>query len=111
MALSTDDDMMIEASERHGRKLAVCFQNRFNDPVQKMRKALEEGRFGRIFNGSIQVRWNRNEAYYSEARAGEPALDGGTLMNQCSHGIDLLQWMMGENLCAFRLQSAGFRGQ
>jgi predicted dehydrogenase len=52
----------------------------------------------------IQVRWNRNEGYYRQAPwRGTWALDGGTLMNQCTHGIDLLQWMMGEN--ATRVQA------
>jgi len=99
MALSTQDaDAMIAASRRTGKKLAVCFQNRFNAPVQKARKALEAGRFGRLLHGSIQVRWNRNESYYAQAPwRGTWELDGGTLMNQCTHGIDLLQWMMGED--------------
>jgi len=99
MALSTRDaDAMIAASHRTGKKLAVCFQNRFNAPVQKARKALEAGRFGRMLHGSIQVRWNRSESYYKQAPwRGTWALDGGTLMNQCTHGIDLLQWMMGED--------------
>ena len=105
MALSTRDaDAMIAASHRTGKKLAVCFQNRFNAPVQKARKALEMGRFGRILHGSIQVRWNRNESYYAQAPwRGTWELDGGTLMNQCTHGIDLLQWMMGED--AVRVQA------
>lgn len=105
MALSTKDaDAMIAASRRTGEKLAVCFQNRFNAPVQKARKALEAGRFGRLLHGSIQVRWNRNESYYAQAPwRGTWELDGGTLMNQCTHGIDLLQWMMGED--AVRVQA------
>jgi predicted dehydrogenase len=57
----------------------------------------------------IQVRWNRNEAYYAEAPwRGTWALDGGTLMNQCTHGIDLLQWMMGENAVRVQAQTRRF---
>jgi len=99
MALSVADaDAMIDAARRHNRKLAVCFQNRFNAPVEKARKAYEAGRFGRMLHGMIQVRWNRDKAYYAQAPwRGTWALDGGTLMNQCTHGIDLLQWMMGED--------------
>ena len=99
MALSTlDAQRMIDVAKRCNKKLAVCFQNRFNAPVQRMRKAYEAKRFGKILHGMIQIRWNRNEAYYAEATwRGTWALDGGTLMNQCTHGIDLLQWMMGEN--------------
>ena len=100
MALSTHDaDAMIEAARKHGRKLAVCFQNRFNAAVQKARTAYEAGRFGRMMHGMIQVRWTRDEKYYAEAPwRGTWDLDGGTLMNQCTHGIDLLQWMMGEDV-------------
>jgi predicted dehydrogenase len=100
MAVSTRDaDAMIAAGKKNNRKFAVCFQNRYNAPVQKARKAYEEGRFGRMLHGMIQIRWNRNEAYYQEAPwRGTWALDGGTLMNQCTHGIDLLQWMMGEDV-------------
>lgn len=105
MALSTHDaDAMNETARIANRKLAVCFQNRFNGPIQKTRAALESGRFGKLLHGSIQVRWNRNDEYYSQAPwRGTWELDGGTLMNQCTHGIDLLQWMMGEN--AVRVQA------
>jgi len=99
MALSTDDaDAMIAVAKNAGKKLAVCFQNRFNAPIQRVRMAFEAKRFGKMLHGSVQVRWNRNEDYYKQAPwRGTWALDGGTLMNQCTHGIDLLQWMMGED--------------
>jgi predicted dehydrogenase len=104
MALSTGDaDTMIAAARKTGKKLAVCFQNRFNAPVKKARAALEANRFGRVLHGMVQIRWNRNDAYYGEAPwRGTWAMDGGTLMNQCTHGIDLLQWMMGD---AVRVQA------
>jgi predicted dehydrogenase len=110
MALSTADaDAMIAAAQRAGKKLAVCFQNRFNAPVQKLRTALEAGRFGRVLHGMVQVRWNRNEAYYAEAPwRGTWAMDGGTLMNQCTHGIDLLQWMLGEGAVRVQAQTRRF---
>lgn len=97
MAMSiADADKIIEASEKHGVKVSACHQNRFNVAVQKMRKALEAGRFGKISHGSIHVRWNRDKNYYDQAPwRGTWAQDGGALMNQCIHGIDLLRWMMG----------------
>ena len=97
MAMSiADADKIIEASEKYGVKVSACHQNRFNVAVQKMRKALEAGRFGRISHGSIHVRWNRDKNYYDQAPwRGTWAQDGGALMNQCIHGIDLLRWMMG----------------
>lgn len=110
MALSTSDaDKMIAAAKKNNKKLAVCFQNRFNEPIQKARTALETGRFGKILNGMIQIRWNRNEAYYAEAPwRGTWEQDGGTLMNQCTHGIDLLQWMLGEDVSRIQAQTRRF---
>ena len=100
MALSTKDaDAMIATAKEYNKKLAVCFQNRFNAPVQKTYESVKQQRFGRMLHGMVQVRWNRNEAYYKEATwRGTWDQDGGTLMNQCTHGIDLLQWLMGEDV-------------
>lgn len=91
-----DARRIVEAAKQHHVKVSACHQNRFNTAVQQMRTALEEGRFGRLSHGSIQVRWHRGPEYYAQAPwRGTWALDGGTLMNQCIHGIDLLRWMMG----------------
>jgi UDP-N-acetyl-2-amino-2-deoxyglucuronate dehydrogenase len=100
MALSTGDaDKMGQAAAKMKRKLAVCFQNRFNEPVQKTYAALKNGRFGKILHAMVQVRWNRGAKYYQQALwRGTWEHDGGTLMNQCTHGIDLLQWLMGEDI-------------
>jgi predicted dehydrogenase len=100
MALSVKDaEMMIAAAGRYNKKLGVCFQNRFNAPVWNSYEALKKGRFGKMLHGMVQIRWNRNEAYYKEAVwRGTWEFDGGTLMNQCTHGIDLLQWFLGGNI-------------
>ncbi len=100
MAMSIRDaDEIIKKSEEKGVIVSVCHQNRFNIAVQKMRCALEQGRFGKLSHGSIHVRWNRNKAYYEQAPwRGTWAEDGGCLMNQCIHGIDLLRWMLGEEI-------------
>ncbi len=100
MAMSMQDaEEMIHRSEEKKVKLAVCHQNRFNIAVQEMRKAVETGRLGKLSHGSIHVRWNRNKAYYEQAPwRGKWASDGGSLMNQCIHGIDLLRWMMGDEV-------------
>lgn len=100
MAMSMQDATeIIKRSEEKGVKVSACHQNRFNVAVQEMRKALEAGRFGRLSHGSIHVRWNRNESYYTQAPwRGTWAQDGGALMNQCIHGIDLLRWMMGNEI-------------
>ena len=100
MAMSMEDaDEIIRRSEEKGVRIAVCHQNRFNIAVQRMRRALESGRFGRLSHGSVHVRWNRNREYYEQANwRGKWASDGGALMNQCIHGIDLLNWMMGDDV-------------
>lgn len=100
MAMSiADADEIIRRSEEKHVKVCACHQNRFNVAVQKMRHALEAGRFGRLSHGSIHVRWNRNTGYYTQAPwRGTWAQDGGCLMNQCIHGIDLLRWMMGDDV-------------
>ncbi len=100
MAMSlADADRIISLSEEKGVKVSACHQNRFNIAVQEMRKALEQGRFGKLSHGSIHVRWNRNQEYYTQAPwRGTWAQDGGALMNQCIHGIDLLRWMFGDEV-------------
>lgn len=100
MAMSlADADEIIKRSHENGVKVSACHQNRFNIAVQKMRGALEGGRFGRLSHGSIHVRWNRNEDYYTQAPwRGTWEQDGGCLMNQCIHGIDLLRWMLGDEV-------------
>lgn len=100
MAMSIEDaDRIIALAEEKHVKVSACHQNRFNVAVQELRKALESGRFGKISHGSIHVRWNRNKGYYDQAPwRGTWAQDGGALMNQCIHGIDLLRWMMGNEV-------------
>jgi len=94
-----DAEEIIKRSREKGVKVSACHQNRFNMAVQKMRNALEHGRFGKISHGSIHVRWNRNKDYYDQATwRGTWEEDGGCLMNQCIHGIDLLRWMLGEEV-------------
>jgi UDP-N-acetyl-2-amino-2-deoxyglucuronate dehydrogenase len=97
MALSTEDaNLMIETAKINFVKLGVCHQNRFNAPIQKLREAIEAGRFGKLISGNARILWNRNRDYYDQAPwRGTYELDGGCLMNQCIHNIDLLQWMLG----------------
>ena len=94
-----DAEEVIRRSEEKGVIVSVCHQNRFNIAIQEMRRALDAGRFGRISHGSINVRWNRGKEYYDQAAwRGKWASDGGCLFNQCIHGIDLLRWMMGDEV-------------
>ncbi len=98
MALRLSDaDSMIRACDTAGIKLFVVKQNRFNLPVVKLKEALDEGRFGKLFLGTIRVRWCRTQEYYDQdSWRGTWAMDGGVLTNQASHHIDLLEWTVGE---------------
>lgn len=100
MAMSIEDaDKIIALAKEKNVKVSACHQNRFNIAIQELRKAVEAGRFGKLSHGSIHVRWNRNRSYYNQAPwRGTWEQDGGALMNQCIHGIDLLRWMMGDEI-------------
>ena len=100
IALSLSDaDAIIERAEEKGVKVCACHQNRFNKSIQKIREAVEKKRFGKMFYGTAHIRWNRGYEYYSRAKwRGTWEQDGGALMNQCIHNIDLLRWMMGDEV-------------
>ncbi len=100
IALSiADANAIIKAGKEEGVVVCANHQNRFNKSVQYIRKALEEGRFGKLYHGAAHVRWNRGESYYKQAPwRGTWAQDGGCLMNQCIHNIDLLRWMLGDEI-------------
>lgn len=110
MALSIDDaDNIIKLAKEKGKKVCVSHQNRFNPPIQKLRRAIEEGRFGKLINGTARILWTRDDNYYKQAPwRGTKELDGGTLMNQCIHNIDLLQWMMGSEVERIHSESGTF---
>ncbi|MDP4132475.1 MAG: Gfo/Idh/MocA family oxidoreductase [Bacillota bacterium] len=100
IALSIEDaDAIIKKAKEKGVMVCANHQNRFNKSVQKIRSAIEEGRFGKLLYGTAHIRWNRGENYYSQAPwRGTWEQDGGALMNQCIHNIDLLRWMMGSDI-------------
>ncbi len=82
-----------------GKKIGVCHQNRFNPAIRKLREAIDSNSFGKISNITARILWNRNDDYYNQASwRGTKDCDGGTLMNQCIHNIDLLQWMSNSSL-------------
>lgn len=101
IALSLKEaDSVIEYARKKGVKVCVSHQNRFNKSIQKIREAIEKRRFGKIFYGTAHIRWCRDFEYYSRASwRGTWEQDGGALMNQCIHNIDLLRWMMGDEIC------------
>lgn len=100
IALSLDEvDEIIRIAQVKNIVVSACHQNRFNKSVQKLRSAVEKGQFGKLFHGTAHIRWNRGPDYYSKAPwRGTWDQDGGALMNQCIHNIDLLRWMMGDDI-------------
>ena len=97
MALRVADcDAMIEACRKSGSRLFIVQQNRFNPAVVAARKALDEGRFGKMVLGTVRVRWHRTQHYYEQDDwHGTWQWDGGVMSQQASHHLDLLQWFMG----------------
>ncbi|MGH7720592.1 MAG: Gfo/Idh/MocA family protein [Gemmatimonadaceae bacterium] len=89
-------DALVRSCDRAGVHLFVVKQNRLNPGVQLLKRAVERGRFGRIFLANTTVRWNRPQSYYDMAPwRGTWEFDGGAFMNQASHYVDMIQWLVG----------------
>ena len=91
-------DQLIKAADENGVMLSCVFQSRFHDAPRLVRKAIDEGRFGRITLIDAQIKWFRTQAYYDDISwHGTWKMDGGgALMNQGIHAIDLLRWFGGD---------------
>jgi len=105
MATKLEDGIaMVRACRDAGVKLFVVKQNRLNATVQAVKRAIDEGRFGRIYMSTVNVFWTRPQSYYDAAKwRGRWDLDGGAFMNQASHYVDLLDWLVGpvDNIHAY----------
>ncbi|MFL5594753.1 MAG: Gfo/Idh/MocA family protein [Gemmatimonadaceae bacterium] len=97
MAISlTGADALVQACDKAGVNLFVVKQNRLNPPVQLLKRAVDRNRFGRVYMASCKVHWARPQEYYDQAPwRGTWEFDGGAFMNQASHYVDLIQWVMG----------------
>jgi UDP-N-acetyl-2-amino-2-deoxyglucuronate dehydrogenase len=92
----TDGRAMVRACDEAGVRLFVVKQNRRNRTLQLLKQAVQQGRFGRIYMVGVNVFWTRPQAYYdSAAWRGTWEFDGGAFMNQASHYVDLLDWVVG----------------
>lgn len=92
----SDGLRMVKACDEAAVKLFVVKQNRRNSTLQYLKRAIDEARFGRIYMVTINVFWTRPQKYYDSAGwRGTWELDGGALMNQASHYVDLLEWLIG----------------
>lgn len=99
-----DGKRLVNACDRAGVRLFVVKQNRRNATLALVKRAIEKGRFGRIYMANLNVYWSRPQSYYDSAKwRGTWEFDGGAFMNQASHYVDLLDWMIGpvESVHAF----------
>lgn len=100
----SDGIAMVKACDEAGVRLFVVKQNRRNATLQLLKRAVEKKRFGRIYMVNINVFWTRPQEYYDSAKwRGTWEFDGGAFMNQASHYVDLLDWLIGpiESLQAY----------
>lgn len=98
IALTIEDaNAIIVVCKENNVKLSVVHPNRFRPVIMEVRKAMDEGKFGKLSHVNATVRWNRNQSYYDQAPwRGTKSLDGGVLMNQAIHNLDLLTWLIGD---------------
>lgn len=97
MCLTTaDGTKMVRTADDCSKKIFVVKQNRYNEPVQHIKKLLEEKKLGKIFSFQINCFWNRPQAYYLDSWRGTKNLDGGVLFTQFSHFVDLMYWLLGD---------------
>jgi UDP-N-acetyl-2-amino-2-deoxyglucuronate dehydrogenase len=97
MAISLEGaDDLVAACDAAGVHLFVVKQNRLNPAIQLLKRAVDKERFGRIYMANTSVRWTRPQEYYDqESWRGTWEFDGGAMMNQASHYVDLMQWLVG----------------
>lgn len=99
-----DGNRMVKACDEAGVRLFVVKQNRRNATLQLLKKAIEQKRFGKIYMVNLNVFWTRPQSYYDQgAWRGTWEYDGGAFMNQASHYVDLIEWLIGplESLQAY----------
>ena len=87
---------VFKMAKKNKNKIFVVKQNRFNPAIIKLKEAINQKRFGKIFLGTARVRWSRDQKYYNLASwRGKHDLDGGVIGNQASHHVDMLNWLIG----------------
>ena len=97
---------MLAVAEASNRRLFIVKQNRLNPPVKLVKKLLDEGKLGKVHAFQVNCFWNRSRSYYIDSPwKGRKAMDGGILLTQFSHFVDLLVWFLGEATCVRAMQS------
>ena len=97
MATKWDPGMeMVRVCREAGVKLFVVKQNRLNPTMQLLKAAVDGGRFGPIYMATVNVFWTRPQSYYDDAPwRGRWDMDGGAFLNQASHYVDMVDWLIG----------------
>lgn len=97
MATKWDEGMeMVRVCREADVKLFVVKQNRLNATMQALRQAIDQGRFGRVHMVNVNVFWTRPQSYYDDAPwRGRWDMDGGAFLNQASHYVDMVDWLVG----------------
>ncbi|NLW11112.1 MAG: Gfo/Idh/MocA family oxidoreductase, partial [Clostridiaceae bacterium] len=96
----SEADQLLETAREHNVRIAVGHIYRFFPVVAELQKDLQSGNFGRILYGDVKVRWGHDQAYYDQAAwRGTWSHDGGALMNQSIHALDLMVWLLGQPVC------------
>ncbi len=97
MATNWKDGLkMVQACDEAKVHLFVIQQNRYNSTLQVLKRAIDELRFGKIYMVHVNLFWARSQDYYDSAKwRGTPEMDGGAFMNQASHYVDILEWLIG----------------
>ena len=93
-----DGERLLAAAADSTARIGLCFQNRYNAPVQEMRRLLDSGELGKVLGASATVMWHRHADYYLSRpwRGSWGEGGGGLMMNQAIHTVDLLQWLVGD---------------
>jgi UDP-N-acetyl-2-amino-2-deoxyglucuronate dehydrogenase len=94
----TEGEKLLAAAADSPARIGLCFQNRYNAPVQEMRRLLDSGELGKVLGASATVMWHRHTDYYLSRpwRGSWGGGGGGLMMNQAIHTVDLLQWLVGD---------------
>ena len=93
---TSDSEKLLKFAKKKNTNIFVVLQNRFNEPIIELKKAIDKNLFGKLFLITVRLRWCRGKEYYSQARwRGTWKQDGGVIANQSSHFIDLFQWLFG----------------
>ena len=92
-----DGDKLIRTFKEKKKALFVVMQVRYNQALRALKKAIDEGKLGKIYHAALTIRWSRSQSYFKETPwRGKKSMDGGALLNQGIHYVDALQWLLGD---------------